>query len=95
MAPTFPPPPPGVTFTDPIVNLGPDADHYRADNGSEHDSSDENKPISSFTPHISPLGLAFVIIGLPMFLVFIGIARVISLGEGRLLEAATSALGRP
>lgn len=58
--PTFPPPPAGVTFTDPIVNLGPDADHYRADDGSEHDSSDENKPISTFTPHISPLGLVFV-----------------------------------
>jgi uncharacterized membrane protein len=34
-------------------------------------------------------GLAILIIGIPVFLVFIGIARVISLGEGRLLEAIT------
>ncbi|MEA3177464.1 MAG: hypothetical protein QOI59_987 [Gammaproteobacteria bacterium] len=32
-------------------------------------------------------GLAVLIIGLPFFLVFIGIARVLALGEGRLLEA--------
>jgi len=35
------------------------------------------------------LGLAILIIGLPIFIVFIGMARVISLGEGRLLEAVT------
>ncbi len=57
---TFPTPPPGVTFTAPIVNLGPDADKYRADDGSEHDSSDENKSLNTFTPHRSPLGLVFV-----------------------------------
>lgn len=34
-------------------------------------------------------GLAVLIIGIPFFLAFIGIARVISLGEGRLLEAIT------
>ena len=34
-------------------------------------------------------GLAILIIGLPVFLGFVGIARVISLGEGRLLEAVT------
>ncbi|HEY3784619.1 MAG TPA: sensor domain-containing protein [Steroidobacteraceae bacterium] len=34
-------------------------------------------------------GLAFLIIGIPFFLAFIGMARVISLGEGRLLEAIT------
>lgn len=33
------------------------------------------------------LGLAVLIIGIPFFLAFIGISRVISLGEGRLLEA--------
>lgn len=32
-------------------------------------------------------GLSILIVGLPFFLLFIGIARVISLGEGRLLEA--------
>lgn len=35
-------------------------------------------------------GLAVLIIGVPFFLAFIGIARVISLGEGRLLEAVTA-----
>ncbi len=35
------------------------------------------------------LGLAILIIGLPLFMAFIGIARVISLGEGRLLEAVS------
>jgi uncharacterized membrane protein len=34
-------------------------------------------------------GLGVLIIGIPFFLAFIGIARVISLGEGRLLEATT------
>ena len=34
-------------------------------------------------------GLAILIIGVPFFLAFIGISRVISLGEGRLLEAMT------
>ena len=35
------------------------------------------------------LGLAILIIGLPVFLAFIGITRVISLAEGRLLEAVS------
>jgi len=35
------------------------------------------------------LGFAILIIGVPFFLAFIGIARVIALGEGRLLEAIT------
>src|SRR5579872_2500173 len=34
-------------------------------------------------------GFAFLIIGVPFFLVFIAISRVISLGEGRLLEAVS------
>jgi uncharacterized membrane protein len=34
-------------------------------------------------------GFAILIIGIPFFLAFIGIARVIALGEGRLLEAVT------
>jgi uncharacterized membrane protein len=34
-------------------------------------------------------GFAILIIGIPFFLAFIGIARVIALGEGRLLEAMT------
>ncbi|HUL47048.1 MAG TPA: sensor domain-containing protein [Steroidobacteraceae bacterium] len=35
------------------------------------------------------LGFAILIIGIPFFLVFIGITRVIALGEGRLIEAVT------
>ena len=35
------------------------------------------------------LGLSILIIGLPFFLAFIGITRVISLAEGRLLEAVS------
>jgi uncharacterized membrane protein len=35
------------------------------------------------------LGLAVLIIGIPFFLAFIGMARVIALGEGRLIEALT------
>ena len=34
-------------------------------------------------------GFAVLVIGIPFFLAFIGIARVIALGEGRLLEATT------
>jgi uncharacterized membrane protein len=34
-------------------------------------------------------GLAILIIGVPFFLAFIGITRVIALGEGRLIEAVT------
>ena len=35
------------------------------------------------------LGLSTLIIGIPFFLAFIGVVRVISLGEGRLIEAMT------
>jgi uncharacterized membrane protein len=35
------------------------------------------------------VGFAILIIGIPFFLAFIGVTRVISLGEGRLLEAVT------
>ena len=34
-------------------------------------------------------GFAILVIGIPFFLAFIGMARVIALGEGRLLEATT------
>ncbi len=34
-------------------------------------------------------GLAVLIIGVPFFLVFVGLTRVIALGEGRLIEAMT------
>ncbi len=35
------------------------------------------------------LGLAVLIIGVPFFLAFIGLVRVLALGEGRLIEATT------
>jgi len=35
------------------------------------------------------LGLAVLVVGVPFFLAFIGMARIIALGEGRLLEATT------
>src|SRR5208337_4786812 len=34
-------------------------------------------------------GLAVLVVGVPFFLLFIGITRVISLAEGRLIEATT------
>jgi len=56
--PTFPQP--SSEFTKPVANLGPDADQYRAEDGSQQDASVENIPLYTFTPHRSPLGLVFV-----------------------------------
>ncbi len=56
--PKFPQPPTG-TFTDPVINLGPDVMKYRGDDGNEHDAGKEGKTLSTFTPHRSPLGLVF------------------------------------
>lgn len=58
--PTFPAPPPGVTFTDPIPNHGPSSTVYRGDDGNEHNAASEGKLQYTFTPHIAPLGLVFV-----------------------------------
>ena len=55
--PTFPKSPAG--FTAPVANLGPDADQYRAEDGSQHDASSEGEPLYSFTPHRAPLGIVF------------------------------------
>ena len=56
--PSYPPPP--RAFTDPVINLGPDADAYRdpAD-GHIKDASDEGMRFGTFTAHRSPLGLVF------------------------------------
>ena len=56
--PTYPPPP--RAFTDPVINLGPDADAYRdpAD-GQIKDASEEGVRFGTFTAHRSPLGLVF------------------------------------
>src|SRR5258708_25360036 len=60
--PTFPPPP--TNFTDPVINLGPDADEYRsATNGLIYNASAQGLPLQSFTAHRSPLGLVFDTIG--------------------------------
>ncbi len=57
---TYPAPPEGVVFADPVRSVGPDADKYRdpAD-GQIKDASDEGVTISTFTAHRSPLGLLF------------------------------------
>ena len=56
--PTYPPPP--HDFTEPVINLGPDADAYRdpAD-GQIKDASEEGVRFATFTAHRSPLGLVF------------------------------------
>ena len=56
--PTYPPPP--HDFTEPVINLGPDADAYRdpAD-GQIKDASEEGVRFGTFTAHRSPLGLVF------------------------------------
>jgi hypothetical protein len=56
--PTFPPPP--TNFTEPVINLGPDADSYRDPvDGLVKDSSSQGRTLSTFTAHRSPLGLVF------------------------------------
>lgn len=55
--PSFPQPP--GAFTDPVVNLGPDAMKYRGDDGKEYDAYKQGKSLSTFTPHRAPLGLVF------------------------------------
>jgi glucose/arabinose dehydrogenase len=57
--PTFPKPP-TTTFTDALLNAGPAAGNYVDDDGSVHDAGKEGTKLSSFTPHISPLGLVFL-----------------------------------
>ena len=56
--PSFPQPP--GEFTDPVVNLGPDAMKYRGDDGKEYDAYVQGGSLSTFTPHRAPLGLVFV-----------------------------------
>jgi glucose/arabinose dehydrogenase len=52
------PKPPGA-FVDPVKNHGPAAAQYRGDDGKPHDAAAEGKPLATFTPHRSPLGLVF------------------------------------
>jgi hypothetical protein len=53
------PPPPAQMFTDPLINLGPDGDHFRDMAGCERDASQLGQPLYTFTPHRVPLGLTF------------------------------------
>lgn len=55
--PSFPRPP--GAFADPVVNRGPAAAQYRDDTGQARDAAAEGRTLSTFTPHRSPLGLAF------------------------------------
>lgn len=55
--PSFPKAP--GNFTDPIVNHGPAATQYRDDEGKARDAAAEGQPLTTFTPHRSPLGLVF------------------------------------
>jgi glucose/arabinose dehydrogenase len=57
--PTFPRRP-RVNLTEPIVNLGPDADSFRdPQDGKIKDASDLGQTLSTFSAHRSPLGLVF------------------------------------
>jgi hypothetical protein len=58
--PAYPPPPAGLTFTDPLRNLGPWANLYRDPaTGAILDADDTGVPLATFTSHRSPLGLVF------------------------------------
>jgi glucose/arabinose dehydrogenase len=54
------PKPPTKTFVDPLSNVGPAAGNYVDDDGAVHDVGKEGTKLSTFTPHISPLGLVFL-----------------------------------
>ncbi len=62
--PDYPPRPEGVTFTDPVINRGPDGDSYRdPETGEIRDASDRGETLRTFTAHRSPLGLVFDVDG--------------------------------
>jgi len=56
---TFPKIPEGVKFSPGVLNLGPDANEYRGHTGKVLDGDVTGVPVSTFTPHCSPLGLFF------------------------------------
>lgn len=58
--PSYPPPPEGVTFVEPIPNAGPYADRFLdPETGAVRDASDEDTTITTFSGGRSPLGLVF------------------------------------
>jgi mono/diheme cytochrome c family protein len=56
---TFPKIPAGLKFTPGVQNLGPDANEYRGHSGRVLDGDLTGVPVSTFTPHCSPLALFF------------------------------------
>ena len=58
--PSYPAPPDGVTFVEPIPNVGPYADSFLdPETGAVRDASDEGIAITTFSGGRSPLGLVF------------------------------------
>jgi hypothetical protein len=58
--PTYPPRPDSITFTEPIPNVGPDADKFRdTTTGIVKDASQLGITASTFTPHLSINGIVF------------------------------------
>lgn len=56
----YPTPPEGVVFSSGVINNGPDADTFRdAEDGQIKDASDLGLSITTFSSHLSPLGLVF------------------------------------
>jgi hypothetical protein len=51
--------PPTTTFTDALVNVGPGAADYVDDSGTAQYAPAKGATLSTFTPHIAPLGLVF------------------------------------
>jgi glucose/arabinose dehydrogenase len=76
-----------MVFTDPILNIGPDADHFRDNDGLIKDASEEGRTIGTFTPHSSPLGLVFDHDGM-LTNEFAGDAFVISYNDANLKKYA-------
>jgi hypothetical protein len=60
--PTYPPAP--TQFSDPVINVGPDADKIRDPvTGGVIDASDTGRTLGTFTGHRCPLGLKFDVLG--------------------------------
>ena len=58
--PDYPLSPEGVSFTDPVMNEGPDADKFRDTvSGDPKDASNLSVAIGTFTTHRSPNGIVF------------------------------------
>lgn len=93
--PGYPAVPLGVVFTDPVVNVGPDADAYRDEaTGQILRASATGVAARTFTPHRSPLGLTFDgARALP--LPFTGDGFVLSFTDGDAAHAGASELLTP